>query len=351
MFNRLNGLKLKGYTPDVAVQRQLRPAPRARTGLKIAFHDNVLCERGTTISIYDYAYYNKHYLGNESIILHDRLSKWNVPEVAEKFRKEFDVFGYDDWQQADPILKRENCDFLYMIKAGEWDGKMADPSVCKTWVHCVFNATSPHGDVYSTIAPWVNYNDGKYPHVPHMINLPDLPGNMRGELNIPTDAVVLGRHGGYDQFDIEFALKTIEEVALNHPSIYFVLVNTKPFCKSLPNIIHLDKIVDLNRKVQFINTCDGMIWARSGGEVFSLSQGEFSYKNKPIICMNIGYPGHVHLLKDKAMWYKDSESLKYILLNFKEIKALKSDWNAYADYSPETVMDVFNNVFIKPKNI
>ena len=35
--------------------------------VKIAFHDNQLCERGTTVSLYDYAYYNKHYLGNESI--------------------------------------------------------------------------------------------------------------------------------------------------------------------------------------------------------------------------------------------------------------------------------------------
>ena len=29
--------------------------------IKIAFHDNQLCERGTTVSLYDYAYYNKYY--------------------------------------------------------------------------------------------------------------------------------------------------------------------------------------------------------------------------------------------------------------------------------------------------
>ena len=28
--------------------------------VKLAFHDNCLCERGTTISVYDYAYYNKY---------------------------------------------------------------------------------------------------------------------------------------------------------------------------------------------------------------------------------------------------------------------------------------------------
>ena len=30
--------------------------------VKIAFHENCLCERGTTVSLYDYAYYNKLHL-------------------------------------------------------------------------------------------------------------------------------------------------------------------------------------------------------------------------------------------------------------------------------------------------
>lgn len=317
--------------------------------VKIAFHDNQLCERGTTVSLYDYAYYNKHYLGNESIIMYYGSDHRNVDSVIEKFKKEFKLCPYENWNQdANRILQEERCDILYMIKAGEWDGKMANPSICKSVIHCVFYSTQPHGNIYSTIAPWVNFNNGKYPIVPHMINLPEIQENMREELNIPPDAIVLGRHGGYEQFNIDFALKTIEEFAINNPKTYFLLVNTKPFCKTLPNIIHLDKIVDLNKKVEFINTCDGMIWARSDGEVFSLSQGEFSYKNKPIICMNIGYPGHVHLLKDKAMWYNDSESLIHILLNFKKIKDSKNNWNAYSDYSPEKVMDTFNEVFIKP---
>ena len=46
--------------------------------IKIAFHDNYLCERGTTVAIYDYAYYNKYYLHYESIILYDGNNKANV---------------------------------------------------------------------------------------------------------------------------------------------------------------------------------------------------------------------------------------------------------------------------------
>ena len=317
--------------------------------VKIAFHDNQLCERGSTIALYDYAYYNKYYLKNESIIMYDNNDDRNVPSVIEKFAKEFKLYPYNEWKQdADNILQSEKCDILYMIKGGEYDGKTALPKICKTVVHCVFNTIQPHGHIYASIAPWVQHNDGKFSHVPHIINLPDHNENMRKELNIPEDALVFGRHGGYLQFDIEYVKKMVFYTAKNNSNIYFIFVNTQPFCYSLPNIKHLNKIIDLHEKVKFINTCDGMMWGRSDGEVFSLSQGEFSFKNKPVICTNVGYGGQVHLLKDKAMWYQNPSELYKILLNFKTIRDSKENWNAYEDCSPEKVMDIFKNVFIDP---
>ena len=173
--------------------------------VKIAFHDNQLCERGTTVSLYDYAYYNKHLLGNESIIMYDGNDHRNVKEVIEKFSKEFQLHPYTNWKsEANNILKRENCDILYMIKAGGWDGKIAANEVCKTVIHCVFQCNSPHGDVYASIAPWVDYNNGRFPFVPHIINLPNHNENMKEELNIPQDALVFGRFGGFKQFDIKY---------------------------------------------------------------------------------------------------------------------------------------------------
>jgi|TARA_B100001250_G_scaffold183495_2_gene157944 hypothetical protein len=315
--------------------------------VKIAFHDNQLCERGTTVSLYDYAYYNKHYLGNESIIMYFGNHNSNVPEVLDKFKKEFTLRPYNNWQQeADNILKEENCDILYMIKAGEWDGKIS--KYCKNSIHCVFNTQYKHGDVYATIAPWVNGNNGKYPFVPHMINLPNSDKNMRKELNIPDNAIVYGRHGGYEQFNISYVSKLVFEIAKDNPNIFFLFCNTKIFCNSLPNIIHIDKIIDLEKKVEFINTCDAMLWARPDGEVYSLSMGEFSIKNKPIICTNIGYPGHVFKLGKQALWYNNENELRHILLNFDKNKIKNLDWNAYKDDTMVKVMDKFNEVFIKP---
>ena len=44
-----------------------------------------------------------------------------------------------------------------------------------------------------------------------MINLPICNENLRTILNIPKDAIVFGRYGGYYQFDITIAHKAIIE--------------------------------------------------------------------------------------------------------------------------------------------
>ena len=106
-------------------------------------------------------------------------------------------------------------------------------------------------------------------------------------------------------------------------------------------------IIDLDEKVTFINTIDAMLWAQHMGETFGIAIGEFSSKNKPIIAMKIGVLSHVYLLKDKALWYNDSESLYNILLNFNPDIEKHKVWNAYDDYTPEKVINIFNKVYLQ----
>jgi len=120
--------------------------------VKIAFWDNFLGERGTTVALYDYAYYNKTILNNESIIIYNS-SLTSCDSVVEKFKKEFEVYGVSNFSEVDSILISTKCDMLYIIKSGENDGKIS--KVVKTAVHCVFNCSQPHGDVYASISPWV----------------------------------------------------------------------------------------------------------------------------------------------------------------------------------------------------
>jgi hypothetical protein len=311
--------------------------------MKIAFWENMMSVRGTTVAVYDYAYYNRTILGNESIVFYDTTQPHNDAGVLAKFEAQFKVYGVTHFSQVDAILLAEGCDALYVIETGYRADQVS--KVCKTFTHCVFSCGAPHGDVYSSIGAWVPENNGRYPVVPHMINLPDIADDWRKELGIPQSATVFGRHGGAEQFDIGYVQRIVYEVAQAHPNIYFVLVNTNKFCPPLPNILHLTTIVNVVDKVKFINTCDAMLHARSEGEIFSLSMGEFAWRNKPIFCTRMGSDGHTHLMGDRAFWYTES-TLRDMLVSFDKSVESQKDWNTYKDYTPERVMAIFKEVYL-----
>jgi hypothetical protein len=184
-----------------------------------------------------------------------------------------------------------------------------------------------------------------------MVNLPNVDTNMRRELNIPNDAIVFGRHGGMDQFNINYVHQVIDKITNEYPNVYFLMVNTNEFCREKPNIIHYGKIIDLHKKVEFINTCDAMIHARQMGETFGAAVSEFSVKNKPVITCKHGPDlAHLDIMKDKCLTYGSESEIYNILKKFTtdldEVK--KQDWNGYSEYTPDKIMDKFNEVFIQP---
>ena len=309
----------------------------------ICFWLNHLGERGMCVSTFDYAYYNQKILKNKSIILHNSDDTSCDQDVLKKFTNNFEVYCCRV-QDIDNMASMLNCDLLYMLKHGKFDDLMYFKT--KTAVHAVFEATQPHGDIFAVISSEVN-GAHDLPIVPHMINLPVHAEDMRKELNIPEDALVFGRHGGYDQFNIDFVQQAVRNTAASCPNVYFLFMNTRPFCEEMANIIHLDKTIDLERKTAFINTCDAMIWGRSGGETFGLSIGEFSSRNKPVFCMDVGSRAHINILGDKAIIYT-RESIVSDMNKFinQYIDIKNRDWNAYEQYTPEKVMHIFNKVFI-----
>jgi hypothetical protein len=309
----------------------------------IAFWDNNLNERGTSVSLYDYAYFNEKILGNKSYVFYGKNGK-NIPDIIDKFKKIFTVHETDGFKEVESYLIKYNISHIYIIKSGEKDGRISN--VAKNCIHCVFNCGDPHGDVYSAISDWIPGNDGKYPVIPHMVNLPDNNNNMRKELNIPENAIVFGGYGGSGSFNIKFVQETVYLVAQNNPNIYFLFANFNTFCPSLKNIIHIPAIYDLNSKVEFINTCDAMIHGRDNGETFGISIAEFSTKNKPVICTKMGDLAHINLLGDKAILYTNENDLNNILINFNPEIEKHKDWNAYSDYTPEKVMSKFKEIYL-----
>lgn len=312
--------------------------------MKVAFWDNQLCERGSTTAMFDYALCNQSILGNESFIFYDCNSRLNKPEIIYMFKQNFEyVVGVSCFADVDDYLKELDIPVIYIIKSGQKDDKLSN--VAKNCIHCVFQCNEPHGDVYASVSPWVEGNGGKYPVVPHMINLPSFHGNLRSALGIPSGAIVIGGYGGPKQFNITWVQRTIRKVAkLKGPKIYFLFANFVPFDQGIENIKFLPAIYDRQRKVEFINTCDAMIHACSMGETFGLAIAEFSSCNKPVFATKFGNTmAHVELLGSKGIWYSKN-TLMELLMNF--IPDPLEDYNAYKDYSPEKVMTIFKEVFL-----
>ena len=315
---------------------------------KIAFHIYFFCIRGTSTAIYDYADYNETILGNESIIVVPKsgLSK-NVDIATRKFQKRFNVFYYDDsMKNLDEILLQEKCDILYTIKYGTNDGVFS--KVVKTCVHCVFDMTQPHGDVYAGVSEQNANKYGKTMNVPHMVMEPSkTTENLRKSLGIPEDGIVFGYHGGEDSFNIQFAINVVKKTSRLFQNIYFVFVNIPRFDENNSHIFFLKKIVEKDDKYRFINTCDCCLEAQSLGQSFGLSLADFSVHNKPIITFGgvVLNDNYKKILSDKAIYYENEKELIEIIKNFKKEDYANKDLDCYKEFSPENVMDKFRKVF------
>jgi hypothetical protein len=311
----------------------------------VAFLSNKLTLRGTEVAIYDYAHYNETLLGNKSVIItrdYNRIKhEFDVDKQAyDKFNERFDVFYYSSQPDIDKIVLEHKLTHLFIIKSGQNDGLFSNN--CINIIHCVFNITQPHGQVYTPIGETINQRFGKnYPVTPHIVRLLDCDKNLRSELGIPEDAIIFGRYGGKETFDIRFVHDAIKQILSTRDDVYFLFMNTHPFYQH-KHIIHLPGTTDMLFKRKFINTCDALIHARIDGETFGLTCGEFSICKKPVITYG-GSIDHEHLLilKDKAVIYNTPEEVLTILQTFTKDKYDVSE-NGYMFYTPENVMAILD---------
>lgn len=301
--------------------------------MKIGFLSNQLDIRGTGNALYNYAHYNETILGNESRIYtfatgrHDGIA-------LDNFRKRFGEIHFVS-------EGAKGLDALYHIKSGYKDGFNTNVPYL---VHSVFD-NEPHGAVYATISPWMGkrYN---LDFVGHIIDISSNSDDFRSALSIPSTAVVFGRHGGLDSFDIPFVWDAIKFLSESRDDVYFLFMNTAKPSISLreDRIFFIPATVNPWSKRQFINTCDAMIHARSRGETFGISIGEFAMAGKPIITYeNSRERAHIEELGHFAFLYTDYDSL---LKQFNSlIKQPALSWG-YGQYTPEKVMKKFEEVFL-----
>jgi hypothetical protein len=311
--------------------------------MKIAFLTNHISYGGTEVALYDYAHFNELLLGNQSTIL-TRDFRQTHSEIYAKFEKRFPMFYITQQSDIDKIVVEESIDCLYVIKSGEVDWFYT--TKCKTIVHCVFTTRFPHGSVYCAISDSLNkLHSTDIPVLPHMIHVDKHSDSFRHELGIPDNAVVIGRYGSYDSFDIPFVHDAVVKILNKHPNMYFLTMNTKPFANH-PRILYLPRTTDLYVKRKFINTCDVMLHARQRGETFGLSCGEFAVCGKPILTYS-GCPerAHIETLGNQCIQYTTIDDLLKILAS----GSWKIDMsnNGYERFNPKSVMNIFDSLVTK----
>lgn len=322
--------------------------------LTIAFHTPNLNFRGSCVAVYDYARGIEEFMNHRAIILTDANQMTTNDDIAFKWiSNRFPIFTYQSLNDLERILENNQCDILYCIKYGTNDRIYSEKVY--TVIHCVFDMTEPHGDLYLAVSETLALKHGfpKTQSLPHMISMPigNPNAHFRAELGIPDNALVFGRHGGKDTFNLEWAKSAISKIVRTHPDIYFVFMNA-PEWDTHHRIIYLPATTDIETKQRFINTCDACIVPESMGHTHGYSISEFYTHKKPIICFNgnVWNRAHLDILGDDAIYFSNEEEFTNRILNFRDLSSgLKFEvGTGYFRFTPEKVMRLFQERIIQP---
>ena len=305
--------------------------------------------QGTGVAMYDYCVFNREILGYNSVMIHDKNNEGNNNKAIQKFKDaDIEIISLEntqDQKQIEKAVELNKLDALHILKLGKsTDGGFANN--VPTFIHANGMYNDPHGTVYAYVSEWcsLNCSSGVHPYLPHIVNLPNIEEDYRKTLNIPKDAIVYGRIGGYYSWNIGWVNNVIIDYLNLNKNVYFLFIQTPIFIKH-ERVLFLNSTSNLEQKRKFINTCDAMIHARFEGESFGLACAEFSFCNKPIITFDQSKErNHIHILKEKGFYYNSSESLMDVFCNF--IKQPDKDWNCYKEFNPQSVMEKFKTIFL-----
>ena len=329
---------------------------------KVAFFCKHFGERGTERTTYDYADFNEKILGNISYIIcfnesviRDKKYISSKDFVKKKYLNRFEVFEINNIYEIKDILIAKKINYFYVQSHGFYRDifKFNDLRIwgnCQTIYHCAFGPMVRQGSsIRCIVGGFLNKRFSKnLPVLPPIVRPFQFQGDFKSDLNIPEDAIVIGRHGGKETFDINFVKEIIKKFLEYDEKIYFLFLNTKKFITH-KNVFYFENLND-HEVSKFIGTCDAMIHGRSDGETFGLAVAEFSVANKPVITYSESKDReHLGILKEKAILYKNKDDLIKIFNSIRIILKKKESWNAYKDFEPKKIMNIFDKVCLSNK--
>lgn len=307
----------------------------------VAFQTNSFSTRGTEGVLWTYADMNKK-LGNESIfIIRKGVAPpgpdFDDPSFRAYFENSFETHELHD-SEIEAFLEKRGVDVIVVSNSGGDDNFV--PRNVPSIVRCVFNPNHPQGTLHTAASNLVSA--GKIPTLPDIVRVVDNDGlpSLREELGIPENAILYGRIGGHDTFDVPFAREVVRRVCSKRKDAYFVFVNTDPTdLWDLENVILLPATRDEKFKRRFFDACDYFLHARKDGETFGVAVGEFALCEKPTISWAFSNDReHFTILGEKIIPYADADDLERILLDPPKIDMRG---NGYERYTQERVLQRF----------
>ena len=209
----------------------------------------------------------------------------------------------------------------------------------------------PHGTVYAGVSEYLARKFGQTLYVPHIVKNYNPTKNLRKELNISDDSLIVGRHGGYDSFNVPFVQNCVKQILNFRKDIYFIFLATNKFYEH-ERIIYLPWEGTEEKIFNFIHSCDVMLHGRIGGETFGLACGEFSAANKPVITWTgEGDPtydkNHIEILGEKAILYKDEQELMDTLYSINKSFIENNNWDMYSNrFNEKNVINKYKEIFL-----
>lgn len=359
---------------------------------RILLHANQLSERGSSVNIRHYSRMLERELGMESVIAFHApapLNNWKT--IREMGADGLRLFAYNSFNELQDFSIVEGITHAYFMSDGRYTGHWIPGA--KKLTHAVFRYHyHPHGEAYAHVSEWlsaaatsraeeiIRFTKGRsyrnsreraridrlrssanspYPidpglprtWVPHCVYPQNADGDeFRQRMDIPKSCQLVGRIGGFDQFDDPAAKRAVSELVSERSDIWFCFVNTRKFMDH-PRVIHVEQMSEKD-KWSFYAACDLFLNGRLMGESFGFSIVEPLSIGKPVIAPSPWRnprmdKHHIAVLRGEDLTYRTSRHLTSLiareLRNNRDPNGLM---RLVDDFMPRNVARRFQSVFL-----
>lgn len=304
--------------------------------IRFLLHSNQFTARGDSVDLMTMREGLRQHLQIEAIIaIPSSVPSTSKSRLAEARSEGAEVFEYTSRKHLEEMVRSEGITHNYVFSAGGPTGMSYSTRDQPHWrlldtthiTRAVFRNYKPHGDYYLYVSEWLYDWSNKFPRtliarppkgtfvswLPHAVS--PLAGDglrFRIRNGIPPHAKLIGRIGGYEQFNDPAARGAVLDVLDAREDVYFAAVNTE-FFGSHKRLVYVPEI---NRRIvwDFYAACDILLNGRLAGESFGFSIVEPLSVGKPVLApsrrRNFSMDLHQEMvLRDTGLLYNSKNDL------------------------------------------